>query len=447
MKKEHLLLAAGAETREPGETQAKEDWADLFNPGAQKLFWSELNRGMFQEGLDGWWLDASEPEGDALKGVMTYLGPGEFVRNAYPLYETTAVYGGQRASTDRKRAVILTRSAFAGQQRNATISWSGDVSANWETLRRQIPAGLSFSMSGLPYWTTDIGGFFRPDDQYTSDAYHELLIRWFEFGAFCPILRVHGFHSATEMWNYGPEVEKVLREYDTLRYRLLPYVYSEAWNVTHQGGTMMRALPLQFPNEPGVREIQDQFMFGPSLLINPVVEKGATEREVWLPSSAGWVDFWTGKRWQGGESVKADAPLARIPIYVKQGSILVLGASVQSAKDDPGPLEVRVYSGQDADFTLYEDQGDGYAYESGQRATVPLHWDDRRHSLSIGPTDGSFPGMSNHMTLRIVNVDPSHGLGIFPENNADRVVEYDGHRVSVEVHSSSETSSSATSVR
>jgi alpha-D-xyloside xylohydrolase len=447
MKKEHLLLPSGADTREPGETQAKEDWADLFNPGTQKLFWSELNRGMFQDGLDGWWLDASEPEGDALKGATTYLGPGEFVRNAYPLYETAAVYGGQRAATDQKRAVILTRSAFAGQQRNAAISWSGDVSADWQTLRRQIPAGLSFSMSGLPYWTTDIGGFFRPEDQYTSDAYRELLIRWFEFGTFCPIFRVHGFRSATEMWNYGPEVEKVLREYDTLRYRLLPYIYSEAWNVTDQGGTMMRALPLQFPNEPRVREIQDQFMFGPSLLINPVVEKGATERGLWLPSSAGWVDFWTGKSWKGGETVKADAPLARIPIYVKQGSILVLGAPVQSAAEDAGPLEVRIYPGQDADFSLYEDRGDGYAYENGERATVPLHWDDRRRSLSIGATDGSFPGMPKQLNLRIVIVVPGHGVGTLPEERADRVVQYDGKRVVVELANSSETRSSAPSVR
>jgi alpha-D-xyloside xylohydrolase len=363
------------------------------------------------------------------------------------LYETAAVYDGQRATTDQKRVVILSRSAFTGQQRNASISWSGDVSANWETLRRQIPAGLSFSMSGLPYWTTDIGGFFRPVDQYTSDVYHELLIRWFEFGVFCPIFRIHGYRSETEMWKYGPQVEDVLRQYDTLRYRLLPYIYSEAWNVTNQGSTIMRALPLQFPNEPRVRDIQDQFMFGSSLLINPVVDKGATERELWLPAAAGWVDFWSGERRHGGEVVKADAPLARIPIYVKQGSILPLGAPVQSAEDDSAPLEIRVYSGQDADFTLYEDGGDGYAYEGGQRATIPLHWDDSRRMLVIGPTDGSFPGMQKQLTLRIVSVRSGHGVGILPEENADRVLEYDGHRIAVEVLNSPKTPSSATSVQ
>ena len=447
MKKAHLLLPSEADTGEPGEAQAKEDWVDMFNPRAQKLFWSEMNREMFHDGLDGWWLDASEPEGDPLKGVLTYLGPGEFVRNAYPLYETTTVYEGQRATTDNKRVVILTRSAFAGQQRNAAISWSGDVSGNWETLRRQIPAGLSFSMSGLPYWTTDIGGFFRPDDQYASDDYHERLIRWFEFGTFCPIFRIHGYRSATEMWNYGPEVEQVLRQYDALRYRLLPYIYSEAWNVTSRGDTIMRALPLEFPNESRVREIQDQFMFGPSLLISPVVDKGATERDLWLPAATGWVDFWTGQRQKGGETVRAEAPLSRIPIHVKEGSILALGPPVQSAGDTPDPLEVRIYPGSDADFTFYEDQGDGYAYESGQRATIPMHWDDLHHLLVIGPTNGSFPNMPKQQTLRIVSVHAGHGVGVLPDKNADRVVQYDGHRIAVDVPDSRKNPSSAALAR
>ena len=247
MESANLLLKSEASTGEPGETKEQENWADLFNPKAQKLFWSEIDRNLFRDGLDGWWLDASEPEGDPLKDDNTYLGPGKMVRNAYPLFETSAVYNGQRATTESKRVVILSRSAYAGQQRNASISWSGDISANWETLRRQIPAGLSFAMSGFPYWTTDIGGFFRPADQYTSADYHELLIRWFQFGAFCPIFRIHGYQSKTEMWNYGPEVEKILTQYDELRYRLMPYIYSAAWGVTSRGETIMQALPFVYP--------------------------------------------------------------------------------------------------------------------------------------------------------------------------------------------------------
>ena len=186
------------------------------------------------------------------------------VRNAFPLFETSAVYDGQRATNENKRVVILSRSAYAGQQRNGSISWSGDISANWDTLRRQIPAGLSFAMSGFPYWTTDIGGFFRPADQYTSTDYHELLIRWFEFGTFCPIFRIHGYRSETEMWKYGPEVEKDLRAFDGLRYRLMPYIYSAAWEVTSRGGTVMQALPFVYPKDLALREVDDEFLFGDS---------------------------------------------------------------------------------------------------------------------------------------------------------------------------------------
>ena len=210
-------------------------WMDFFNPEGQKTFWAELKTGIFDYGLDGWWMDASEPEFDILKGHQTFLGSGESVRNAYPLYVTKAIYEGQRSTTDRKRVVIFTRSAYTGQQKNAAISWSGDISANWITFQRQIPAGLNFSMAGLPYWTTDGGGFFRPKDQYTNEAYHELLTRWFQYAAFCPIFRVHGWISNAEIWNYGPKFLDIATQYDELRYHLLPYIYSAAWGVTSKG--------------------------------------------------------------------------------------------------------------------------------------------------------------------------------------------------------------------
>lgn len=430
-KKASLLLKDSEAAGDPPKAAPSENWADLFDPKAQKLYWSEIDHNLFSLGLDGWWLDASEPEGDPLKDGMTYLGPGKVVRDAYPLYETSAVYEGQRAADPSKRVVILSRSAFAGQQRNGSISWSGDISANWDTLRRQIPAGLSFAMSGMPYWTTDVGGFFRPRDQYTSPEYHELLIRWFQFGAFCPIFRIHGYQSKTEMWNYGPQVEKVLLEYDQLRYRLLPYIYSSAWGVTNRGEIIMKALPFVYPDQPSLRDISDEFSFGDALLVSPVATPHATSRSVVLPAGDDWVDFWTGRTYRGGQTINADAPLDRIPIFVKEGSIVPLGPVVQSTAQKQDPLEIRIYRGRDADFLLYQDAGDGYAYEQGAKATTQLHWDDRSATLSIGHRTGAFSGMNKRQNLRIVLVDQGHGIGTESESAPNRTVVYEGNSLKV----------------
>ena len=430
---DNLVLKSAASAGEPGETKERENWADLFNPRAQRLFWTEIDRNLFSAGLDGWWLDASEPEGDALKEDSTFLGPGKNVRNAFPLFETTAVYQGQRAATEAKRVVILSRSAYAGQQRNGTISWSGDISANWETLRRQIPAGLSFGISGFPYWTTDIGGFFRPADQYTSPEYRELLVRWFQFGAFSPVFRIHGYKSETEMWKYGPEVEKVLRRYDELRYRLLPYIYSSAWGVTNRGEIVMQGLPFLYPEDPSVRQVSDEFLFGDSLLISPVTEPHATTRAVILPTADNWIDFWSGKTYHGGQTITVDAPLDRIPILVKAGSIVPMGPVIQSAAEHQDPLDIRIYAGKDASFELYDDGGDGYAYEHGASATIHFQWDDQRHTLSIGDRSGSFPGMLAKRTFRIVFVQPGSGVGAESNSIADRSVTYNGRGLKIEL--------------
>jgi len=408
-------------------------WTDFFNPKAQAAFWSGLKGGLFEDGIDGWWMDASEPEFDVLKGRQTFLGSGEAVRNAYPLYVTKAIYEGQRATIDRKRVVILTRSAFAGQQRNAAASWSGDISANWITLRRQIAAGLSFSMSGLPYWTTDIGGFFRPENQYTSDAYHELLIRWFQYGAFCPIFRVHGYKSNAELWNYGAEVEKLLMQYDELRYRLLPYIYSAAWGVTNKGESLMRALPLEFSSDPETRQIPDQFVFGPALLINPVTSEGTTQRALYLPAGVEWVDFWTGKRMIGSQKIVAEAPLDRIPIYARAGSIIPAGPRSESAEAKADPIELRIYPGANGDFDLYEDEGDNYDYEHGAYSVIPIHWDEKARTLTIGDRHGSFPGMLERRTFHAVIVREGHGTGIITSWQPDATVEYQGKAISVQV--------------
>ncbi len=406
-------------------------WMDFFNPKAQKTFWDELHKGLFEDGMDSWWMDASEPEFDVLKGKQTFLGSGESVRNAYPLYVTKAIYEGQRSTTDKKRVVILTRSAFAGQQRNAAASWSGDITGNWATLRRQIAAGLSFSMSGIPYWTTDIGGFFRPADQYTSDAYHQLLIRWFEYGAFCPIFRVHGYQSNAEPWNYGQQVERILTKYDELRYRLLPYIYSAAWGVTNRGETLMRALPLEFASDPGARGISDQFLFGSALLINPVADEGAKQRNVYLPAGTDWIDFWTGKSLNGGRTIAADAPLDRIPIFVRAGSIIPFGPRVESASEKEDHIELRIYPGADGDFTLYEDEGDSYGYEHGVYAEIPIHWDDRAKTIKIGDRKGTFPGMLKDRTFNIVIVENGHDAGVDSAPEPDASIRYGGVAMSV----------------
>jgi alpha-D-xyloside xylohydrolase len=433
-QKADLVLKSEASTGEPGESKETESWADLFNPKAQEAFWSKLDKGLFKDGLDGWWLDASEPEGDPLKADSTDLGPGRTVRNAYPLFETTAVYKGQRAADENKRVVILTRSAFTGQQRNGTINWSGDISANWDTLKRQIPAGLNFGMSGFPYWTTDVGGFFRPRDQYSSAAYHELLIRWFQFGAFSPIFRVHGYQSETEMWKYGPQVESILRKYDVLRYRLLPYIYADAWAVTKSGETMMTALPLAYPNDPSVREVSDEFLFGRALLINPVTEPNLTTRKVTLPAGDDWYDFWSGRRFRGGQTIVADAPIDRMPIFVRAGSIVPLGPDIQYASQNRDPLEIRIYPGKDADFELYQDAGDGYAYERGERAIIRLHWNDKTHEITVADRSGSFPGMPSKLNFNFVVARPDHGTGDEVAKAFDGSAMYEGHRKTIHLN-------------
>jgi alpha-D-xyloside xylohydrolase len=408
-------------------------WIDFFNPEAQAEFWSEVNSGLFKYGLDGWWMDASEPEFDILKDRQTFLGRGESVRNAYPVYVTKAIYQGQRATTDRKRVVIFTRSAFSGQQKYGAISWSGDISGNWISFKRQIPAGLSFSMSGLPYWTTDGGGFFRPKDQYANEAYHELLIRWFQYAAFCPIFRVHGWMSNAEIWNYGPKVLEIATEFDELRYHLLPYIYSAAWGVTKNGETLMRALPLEFSSDPAARAVSDQFMFGSALLVNPVTTEGARQRPVYLPAGSNWVDFWTGKRVNGGQSITAEAPLERVPVYAKAGSIIPFGPRIESAAGKPDPIELRVYAGSNGSFTLYEDEGDNYNYEHGARSVIPIHWHDKSSTLTIGAREGSFPGMLDHRTFTVVVVRQGHGAGIASPSEPDAFLEYRGKAAVIHV--------------
>jgi alpha-D-xyloside xylohydrolase len=391
---------------------------------------------LFRIGVDAWWLDTTEPETEGretniLVTSRTALGNGARYPNEYPLLTTTAVYQGQRAASDQKRVFILSRSGYAGIQRNGAAMWSGDVDPNWETFRRQIPAGLNFSLSGLPYWTTDIGGFVsaNPDDP----AYRELFIRWFEFGTFCPIFRVHGTRTTNqnELWSYGPEAQKTLVSYDKLRYRLMPYIYSLAWKTTHQGYTVMRPLVMEFRADTRAQNIGDQFLFGPAILVNPVTEPGANSRHLYLPE-AKWFDFWTGTALSGARAIEAPAPIDRIPLYVRAGSILPIGPEVEFASEKSAdPIEIRVYPGTNGSFTLYEDENDSYNYERGAFATIPFLWDDTTQTLTIGDRTGSFPGMLPSRTFRIVVVRSNHGIGGDFTEHPDKTVSYSGTRIAV----------------
>jgi alpha-D-xyloside xylohydrolase len=408
---------------------------DAFNPEARKYYWSLIDKSLFQIGADAWWLDTDEPETEhretsILVTNKVALGNGARYAAMYPLMTTTAVYEGQRAASEQKRVFILSRSAFAGIQRNAVTAWSGDVESNWMSFARQIPAGLNFELSGVPYWTTDIGGFIlgHPDDP----AYRELFIRWFEYGTFCPIFRLHGTRApdTNELWSYGPEAQTILTSYDRLRYRLTPYIYSVAWKTTSEGYTPMRPLAMDFRTDVRAQNIGDQFMYGPAILVNPVTEPGATTRHLYLPK-AKWYDFWTGRATEGG-AVDAAAPLERMPLYVRAGSIVPMGPDEEYTTQKPAdPLELRIYTGAPGNFTLYEDENDNYDYEKGLHATISLHWDDAKRTLTIGERQGTFPGMLESRTFHVVVVRGDHGAGIEPTAQADKVVEYSGQRITV----------------
>ena len=409
---------------------------DPSNPAARKYYWQLMDDALFKIGVDAWWLDTTEPETEGREENIQLnhklaIGSGNRYVNLFPLMTTTAVYEGQRAASEQKRVFILSRSAFAGSQRNAVTAWSGDINSDWFTFRRQIPAGLNFELSGLPYWTTDIGGFVsgNPDDP----AYRELFIRWFEFGTFSPILRVHGTRSndQNELWSYGADAQKVLTSYDRLRYRLMPYIYSMAWMVTNSSYTPMRALAMDFRSDPRALDVGDQFMFGPALLVSPVTEPGADTRRMYLPK-ANWYDFWTGRKQDGAKMIDASSPLDRIPLFVRAGSIIPMGPDLQyAAEKSPDPIELRVYRGANGTFSLYEDENDGYNYEKGAYATIQIRWDEASQALTIGERKGKFPGMLESRTFRVVFVGENHGTGIDITAQADKSVSYTGQAVSV----------------
>jgi len=409
---------------------------DATNPEARKYYWNEIDKALFSIGVDAWWMDTTEPETEGqeeniLLNHKLFVGSGNRYLNIYPLMDTGAVYQGQRSASDKKRVYILSRSAFSGEQRNSVTAWSGDVVSDFVTFRRQIPGGLNFALSGIPYWTTDIGGFVfgSPADP----KFRELFVRWFQFGTFSPVMRVHGTRNPdeNELWSYGPDAQKILVSFDRLRYRMLPYIYSLAWKTTSEGYTPMRPLVMDFRTDERAENIGDQFMFGPAFLVSPVTEPAASMRQLYLPN-AKWYDFWAGTSSQGGKMIEAAAPLERIPLYVRAGSILPLGPEMEWSTEKPAdPVELRIYRGADGDFTLYEDENDNYNYEKGVYATIPLHWDDSNGTLTIGDRKGEFPGMLQKRTFRVVTVRENHGVGVGPSDEPDKIVQYSGTKLEV----------------
>jgi alpha-D-xyloside xylohydrolase len=408
-------------------------WYDPFTAAGHRLYWQEMSRELFAYGIDGWWLDASEPELSGNVGeyraYSTGAGPGAKVLNAFPLVHTDGVYKGQRAENSDKRVFILTRSAYAGQQRNSAVTWSGDINATWDVFAKQIPAGLNFSLSGIPYWNTDTGGFFSRNP--TDPDYAELFARWFQFSAFCPMFRVHGTSFPKEMWRWDNATQKILIDYDRLRYHLLPYIYSVSWKVTSEDYTMMRGLVMDFRRDPKVYNIADQYLFGPGLMVCPVTKAGAKTRSVYLPSGTSWTDFWTGKSYPGGQTIDAASPVATMPLFVRAGSTVPYGPDIEYAMEKSDPIELRVYPGADGSFALYEDEGDNYNYEKGVHAIIPISWSESTHTLRIGKREGNFPGMLKERTFRVVWVSSEHGAGIPLTDKPDVVVRYNGSAVKV----------------
>ena len=406
---------------------------NAFSAPARKAYWEQARRGLFVNGIDGWWADSCEPftpewnlvvrpEPDRnyrefFETARTWID--EERTNAFALWHARGIDEGQRAQTRTKRVVNLTRSGWAGQQRFGAILWSGDSSASWEALKQQIPAGLGFSASGLPYWTCDIGAFFTKRGKYwfwdglyeegnRDPEYRELYVRWFQFAAFLPMFRAHGTDTRREVWCFGEPGEPVydaLARFLKLRYALVPYWYSLAAAATREAGTLMRLLAFDFPDDPRVLDLKDEFLVGRELLVCPVtvpIRDGGQSRTVYLPEGTGWWDFWTQRRYEGGQTIEASAPLETLPLYVRDGSILPMADPVQTTADlGEGQFSLQIYPGADGSFTLYQDDAETLACEDGQWSTIALAWDDANRILSFGVRQGTWPGMPTEIEFRV----------------------------------------------
>lgn len=423
-------------------THTFDNYYDAHSFKARQMYWKQAKDSLIApQGWDAWWVDQCEPDNGALLDLRRQcnfaIGRGIDYFNTYSLMHTVGLYSNWRKDIPGKRAFFLVRQAFAGQQRNATTLWSSDITCTWKAFKSQVPQGINACASGIPFWTSDIGGYHfnwaAPD--WSTASNRELFTRWFQFGTFCPVFRIHGKgERALFSDNWDAKTKEILLNYDNLRYRLLPYNYSLAWKVTNEGYTIMRSLAFDFRNDANVNSIPDQYMFGPAFLVSPVTQPATIARKVYLPKSNNWYDFWTGQKLSGGRTIDAQAPIETIPLYVKAGSIVPMGPFVQYATEKPAdPLELRIYAGANGKFILYEDENDTYNYEKGQYATITFSWNDKSHKLSISDCKGNFPGMVKKRTFMVVLVGANHGAGVAITEKADKIVVFEGKAMEVKI--------------
>lgn len=403
-------------------------WVDFFNQNAADYYWKNMRDSLVgRYNIDALWLDATEPENDDLldRKVCDGKYPGEMFRNAYPLIVNKAVYDGFRRDIDNKRAVLFTRSAFPGIQRYGVATWSGDVGNDWETLKRQIVAGLGISVCGLPWWTYDAGGFFRPSNQYTDKSYHERFLRWLQTSVYLPLMRVHGYMSNTEFWNYGEDVMRISRKALSLRYSLLPYIYSCAADVTFRGGTIMRPLVMDFVTDETALSLKYQYMFGRSLLVAPVLEPAMSKISVYLPETeGGWYDFRDNSYASNNGWYETGVSIENIPAFVRAGSIIPLSPELTTTSLLSGTeLEIRIFNGADGEFSLYEDDGNNYDYESGLFSEIKMKWNNKKRAFTIFDKRGKFGERREGRKIKVILVSKN---GI-----SEREILYDGYKTVV----------------
>lgn len=433
---------------------------DPFNKDARDLYWRYLSH-LHNMGIDAWWTDSTEPDHlnpkDSDFDLMTADGSFRSVHNAFPLATNQGVYNNQRAVSNDKRVFQMTRSGYFGQQHYGALSWSGDVVSSWEVLRNQIPAGLNFTLCGIPYWNTDLGGFFgwEYNNDCTNVAYQELHARWFQWGCFMPLMRNHcSSPMMNEIWRFGKEGDwayDAQKRFIDLRYRLLPYIYSLTGAVTHENGTIMRPLVMDFATDRKAILLDNEYMFGKNILVCPVTQplytkkvegnkgvatvaniaKASSPVQVYLPKGSKWIDFWTNEMIEGGREISRECPISIMPLYIKAGSILPLGPKVQYTSEKKwNDLDICIYPGANGEFTLYEDEFDNYDYEKGAFTSIRFTWDDANRTLTISDRNGSYPGMLKNRRFNLTVMKPGKQNAETVMIKADKRVSYSGKKMS-----------------